>query len=1212
MITDIRSYTTLESGFSPFFVVRDNGNNVFVSTSPNPTLAVSLSGDSPGAMLIPFRPAQSPEPWMYIAVREDYRKISTPDDSNNITTRNVGLQEPQLPPQASPMQMGLVEFTSGAADWTNSGTAGAISDATRTSDTIGDMIPDPVMATRWSIEVSSTQSYQIGQTVYLDVYQTVLAVIQDVVPPIDSVTGIAISAIRYASGSTGACVIVPTQNAISPIIPGQVTTPVSDSILTDPVIAGLRRGALIELVGDTTETVLVLSVTKGPTGQFSFECETVGTFAAGDTITGLPTIVLEHYQLDTSFEGDPLETTALEYSLSGSGVGTVQQALTTNPFTTLFYAGNSGLEQTAQLDDYVNFTIQMSDPSKLVVGRITFNVGSVVDYTTDFYYAEFTSADLIRNQPPIIPASTSGTASSTPSFEEFVRQYFEAQNFEATVGLTADYVLSVPAYRENWLRTYNAMYGNVSQPTTDTDTTVYPASSYVVIQLPIRTLTHGGTNATRTLADCNGVQISIQTTAAVDVSISCFWIGGGGQPDVGRTGSPYYYLVRGRDSRTGVRSNASPSTRYGVSPRRQRVTLEVVDTVLDAQMDTWDWYRYGGSLLSWQYIGSSPNSAGGTDTFVDNLFDTSITTTAQLERDNFQPWPSIDRPFSFSGVSAAITGTILVLTFTASADVPDNILRWLPGTLMLVDDVAYTLWTRPTQVSSTVYVLESAECMGAGTATTVKINEPILARQRLPYVFGPDAAGTVFGCGDPLRPGTLSYSKSYDPDSVPDAYNREIVQPSEPLLGGIVIDGLALVSSSARWWALYPQFGQDIGANRYQVVERPFGRGLAAPYGYCSDGKLLFFVAKDGIYAGDSNSAKSLTDPDLRDLFPHEGVEGRDIEYAGYTVYAPDYSRSQAFRLSYCKSYLYFDYEDHSGLRRTLVLDLAHERPCWSVDDYGHNISVHYWLEGPENNMEVDPYYPDSLYSVLVMGDDDNNVFVQRDLSNDAGIPISCAVSTFEYNGGDKRADQWWGDGMLDATAHAEISVQPVSNRTLIGTVTTITIDDERGQHVINSSSLEVKYLGYLVEWTDDFDYYYELTEPTKLFAWQPLYQQVPLRVYTWHTQGTSFGLQGYFHIYQILAAYRATSDVTLTIDAFDGNDPLTITLPSTEGEERKVLFPVSFNKGLLYFFHSTSAEPWYPYFDAWEFYVGQWGRVTPYQIFTDVEAPKGIGRSIE
>ena len=237
----------------------------------------------------------------------------------------------------------------------------------------------------------------------------------------------------------------------------------------------------------------------------------------------------------------------------------------------------------------------------------------------------------------------------------------------------------------------------------------------------------------------------------------------------------------------------------------------------------------------------------------------------------------------------------------------------------------YTLQTRPTLISAGLYLFQFIENAGAQSGVPLSIYEPTLARQFLPYMWGPDAAGTVFATGDPLRPGTLSFAKNYTPDAAPDAYNIEITPPSEPLLGGEVLDGLSFVASTERWWALYPQPSNPL--QRYSVIQQPMTRGLAAPFGHCNDGKDIYWWAKDGIEA---TSRGSLTKADLSNIFPHDGIPGANYVYNGHTVYAPDYSRAGTFRLAYCNHYLYATYQDTAGAWHTLVLDL--KRMAWSVD----------------------------------------------------------------------------------------------------------------------------------------------------------------------------------------------------------------------------------------------------------------------------------------
>jgi hypothetical protein len=121
------------------------------------------------------------------------------------------------------------------------------------------------------------------------------------------------------------------------------------------------------------------------------------------------------------------------------------------------------------------------------------------------------------------------------------------------------------------------------------------------------------------------------------------------------------------------------------------------------------------------------------------------------------------------------------------------------------------------------------------------------------------------------------------------------------------------------------------------------------------------------------------------------------------------------------------------------------------------------------------------------------------------------------------------------------------------------------------------------------------------------MYQGVPVSVYHWKTQGTSFGWKSYGHLRQWNFAYRSTDIVTITITAQDGTSPAPITLPSTNGALAKTMFPFTFNKGMLYTFLGVSASQWTPYLSESELFTGEWGRTTPYALMHDIEAPVGI-----
>lgn len=1175
-VTDMRAYSTLGTDNEPRILARNASNGIYLDDE---NLVGVLDGSALGACFIPYRPNQSPQAWMYIGTAGDYQKFSAPDASNNVTKYNAGIQEQPNPPDACPEPFNYYDFSGVASDWTNGGTAGGLSDATRVSDTAGSVIADPASGSvdRCSVQVSTTKSYQRGMLVVID--STITTVVEDVIPPVNAGSSIEIESIQYYSGTTGRCVIVPTQTPSNPSVPTFANnSPITASIYSDNVISSLRRGALISLVGSTTETCFVLSVTAGPTGVICFEVETVGNFVATDNINGLPTIIVSG--VTSANSGDSITSADISSTLSGAGTATISRALATNPFNAPLAPANV----TPQQDDYVAFGINLSDLSVLTIGTIIFNTNPVVDYVTNGFYAEFTTADLIFHEPSApSPYTVNETQIFDPDTGELIR-------------VDQEIITSL---------------------------TPLPSSQWTTVQIPIRRLKRLGNDLTKTLADCNGVRLKLQTTAGATLLIGSFWVGGGGQADVGTQGSPLYYATVGRNSITGARSNPSPSTRYGVSPRRQQVRVPVRDGISDQQLDTWDIYRYGGTINSWRYIGSMPNT-GGADVFIDNFFDTAAGAGSEIEHDNFQPWPTIDVPFvatagTVNGITTTIeaVGTTVIVTYSAAVaftnPIPSTVLRWLPGTLAIVGgQSAYTLWTRPTVFTPSTppaafyyaYLFQFIENIGTASPMEFTINEPIVANQHLPYLWGPDAAGTVFGAGDPLRSGSVYYCKGFTPDSAPDKYNQELTPPSEPQLGGEIINGLSFAASTERWWALYPQFGTS---QRYQAVEKPVGRGLAAPYGKCTDGKNIFFWAKDGIWKHSGGPGSSLTDADLYNLFPHEGANTPvNYTYGAYTIYAPDYKYAACFRLSICNGYLYADYRDSTGTYRTLVcdvrgLDVEGWMPKWQPDVYAVPVTCHYAIEQQESTLEA----ATETYPLLLLGDIAGDVHEQAENTNDNGTAIAGVLGTFEFNGGDLRGDQQFNDAFVDVKPVSGLTVTPMSGRTAAASAVSIAATSARVQTAKVAIGQELKYLGLLFVWTDDFD---DQSVPTELYAWQPLFESVPISVFLWKPQGTSFGMKGYGHIRQVNFAYRSTAEVVLTVTTYDGQSPDPIVMPSTGGEYRKTMFPFTPNKGMLFFVQAVCADAeWTPYMDATEWYVGEWGREGPYTRYIDMPGPEGI-----
>jgi hypothetical protein len=606
------------------------------------------------------------------------------------------------------------------------------------------------------------------------------------------------------------------------------------------------------------------------------------------------------------------------------------------------------------------------------------------------------------------------------------------------------------------------------------------SAAQVIVQVtfPISSLTRVGGDMDRTLANCNGVRVSVVASGNTFVAFGLS-VAGGGQPDVGQDGAAYQYEAVPRSSLTGAQGNATPDMRYGVLPHRQNVSIPL-PAAYDPQIDTWDVYRYGGTITSYRYIGSgAPGS-----TFIDRYFDDTASAGAPVPTQNFEPWPSIDVPYTASsGGGATITVVGQWVTISGPTSWPASITRWLPGTLVLIGGQnALTLRARPIQLSPTEYLFEVEECVGALSPTVFWVNEPNVARQFAPYMWGPDANGFFFAVGDQLRPGVVYFSGPNSPDSVPDTNSVELCPPSEPLMGGEILQGLSYVSSSARWWAMYPSF---TGATIFAPLEKSVGRAMVAPYGICTDKQRIFFWVKDGIAAMAGGNFKSLTDEDLYPLFPHGDLAGQEVIRQGVTYFPPDYSRAASFRLAHANGYIFADYEDVIGNHRTLVYDIKNDG--WSQDTYGNPITTRLSVEQPAGTLLSAP----SIYPLLIMGDANGNILQVQDLHNDAETAISCVVQTFEWDGDDLRINELWGDEFVDCIPNGnDLTISPTSQSIPVaGVAATVVGRSTSRQFVVVSTAggTYLNFIGMVLTWTDDFT---SQLNATSLLAWQPSFSE--------------------------------------------------------------------------------------------------------------------------
>jgi hypothetical protein len=474
------------------------------------------------------------------------------------------------------------------------------------------------------------------------------------------------------------------------------------------------------------------------------------------------------------------------------------------------------------------------------------------------------------------------------------------------------------------------------------------------------------------------------------------------------TGAQYRYVYR--SSITGATSNPSP-------PSAEQTVSVLSNTIsatqsTDPQVDKIDFYRIDSALTAYTYVGTGPNS---NTPFSDTVLDAAIVANPTLAFDNFEPFPSIDLPRSGT-VNVGANGQ---LTW-ASGD-RFNI-RWLPGTIVTVgtSNVApgtvnqgtqFTLYNRPSD--SQHMIVSTQELIGGvitqifppqGTGLFYFITQPFLAAQPLPYLWGPtDNVSFFFACGDPLRPGTLYWCKGNNPDSAPETNQQDVTSPSEPLQNGCIVDGIGMVFSTERAWLIFPNFFNALSTvsgtqgSTWTLQESISDRGLYIPRCLAVDGgKDVYFRTKDGIsLSRGGQGARSLTDEDLFNLFPHEGFTPVTIARGPYIVYPPDDTQPQLHKMNVANGYVYYDYVANiNGVStpQTLVYDIAARG--WVLDLYQYACILHILEEGPNINQTL-------------TGNADGSV---RPLTR-TGAETGCAILLAgAFNAGDTRAQKHFGD----------------------------------------------------------------------------------------------------------------------------------------------------------------------------------------------------------
>ena len=969
-----------------------NNINGALAWSGNPLTAVAAA------------PFDSPRPYLYLADSLTMRKINS-----DLQDSAIGTATPLTPPSAlyDAIQTTMADRMGGDPPfgaWVEYGVSvGPTNIVLRNSSTITQILYDSGTTGMATVGLSDMTGVVRGSTLKIDALPATFeyVIVQDIHPPCVSTT---IAAIQYDVGTSGLCTIQPTGS----LSIGQIEAPNAEDVrqryeqLNLPVPPRVSVTRTIDFPVDSMvmlnalEAVRILSVAYGQNGELSFRCSTTNTFAAGNTIDGISSF--RAYLTLTKGAGTPVIAFTRENhiptSTSVSVVGGIQETPNTVPFSFAVV----GSEAT-QPSDIIRFGFYTDRFDLVESVRLLLNVDPVTtDFLRNYYMYEWRASDLLvaiqaaaGESTGLVSASQQGAVTIGQSDALYRDQYGQRGTPDAaallpppgTGGGVADTVRRFRTARE---RLQAFADGQVAVGSTTSRQLIVGNRQWVWLQCRVGDLTRIGNDLTRTLAHINQIALTTQVgpenpSFNVLVAYGDLYLTGGYGPDTGPTLPPYVYRYRWRRQSTGEKGNPSPPMRGGVTPQRGRINL--TGTQGPASDAVTDWFRFGGALARWAYVGTSPQNQNP-PILADDRADAQIDGGETLSDDFYQPWPTNDLPRAGTGHCAGTSFTY------QSGDLFDT--DWAAGSVIIINGRATTLYKQPASTTR----LDVVDNVGAANNVEWTMPGPILLGQPLPAMWGGAIGGVVFlfACADPSDPGLLHWTHGNDPDATSPVNTLSVTSGSEPLIMGFIDDGTPYVFSSDRLYRIVPTFGE---ISTFRAVETQCTKGLWSRWFLCVTDDGVFFGNKSGIYLTSGGSeAQSLVDDDLRRIFPQDGVVGQSVR----GIDPPDFSQPTRLKLTYVDRRLYFDYVNVSGVDRTLVLDPENG---WSLDTYASGVRSRIAEPGPQEHTNL-------------MGLADGNLFqADETVSADAGSAIPWSIWTPFENGDDPRSDKQWGDAVVDA-----------------------------------------------------------------------------------------------------------------------------------------------------------------------------------------------------
>jgi len=400
-----------------------------------------------------------------------------------------------------------------------------------------------------------------------------------------------------------------------------------------------------------------------------------------------------------------------------------------------------------------------------------------------------------------------------------------------------------------------------------------------------------------------------------------------------------------------------------------------------------------------------------------------------------------------------------------------------------------------------------------------------------------------------------------------------------------VTSELSTVFSTDRFWLIYPNFSDAVAAvtgtlgAQWSLVQSASTRGLYMRYAIGALGSLIAWRGKDGIFISQGGGPEQEISTQIYNLFPHSQPETpAPVVIGGNTVYPPDDTKPNAQTITLVPGYIFYDYQDTSGVPRTLVYDM--EAKGWSVDTYTPTANCHAWAIGDVNQ--------------IMLGCTDGTV---RQFANSGTESGSAIIATSCQNGGSPRTVKRIGGVFLRAKAVSAITPQFWANRygTQITGVTPSTL---------GTGSAESDYFADFTAATgaDVLDlacqFSFALGSGDWLKEWSPDWTSLPEQIVAWRTGMLSYSLQGWLDTPYLNFAYASTTQVNLTIKTDQGAS-VTLAIPSSGGVPAKYftwipaydLTGKSMKFQLLEWIADAGGTPWTNYGSSHELAVVEWGK---------------------